>query len=125
MTRYDDNRKAGRSETIPFIEGERACDRHQRKKDTNLGKLPEIFEWCKEQGLLLKVLNEGYHWVFKKKDWFVADWWPSSAKLVIGRQWDKGIHCHDHNQVQRKILEAVKIKQTSEVMTRTKGSPPG
>ena len=29
---------------------------------------------------------------------FLTEWWPSSAKLVIGKKWHDGIHCHDYKQ---------------------------
>ncbi len=35
---------------------------------------------------------------------FLTEWWPSSAKLVIGKKWHDGIHCHDYKQA-LKVIE--------------------
>lgn len=29
----------------------------------------------------------------------IAEWWPSSAKLVLNKDWDNGIHTHDVDQL--------------------------
>jgi len=48
-------------------------------------------------GLTLRITNEGHHWQIADEG-FLAEWWPSSAKLVIGKKWHDGIHCHDYKQ---------------------------
>lgn len=30
-----------------------------------------------------------------QKGRFVAEWWPSSAKLVLNRDYDRSFHAHD------------------------------
>lgn len=41
----------------------------------------------------LVIRNEGHHWQihFPK---MLVEWWPASAKLVIGQNWKSGIHVH-------------------------------
>ncbi len=41
---------------------------------------------------------------------FLTEWWPSSAKLVIGKKWHDGIHCHDYKQA-LKVIEDFYRKQ--------------
>jgi hypothetical protein len=63
--------------------------------------------WCAQHGLTLRVSNEGHHWQITDGV-FLAEWWPSSAKLVIGKRWHSGIHCHDHKQALGVIENAYK-----------------
>jgi len=54
--------------------------------------------------LQLKISNDGHHWSFyafnaAPGDKQLFEWWPSSAKLVINKQWKKGIHVHDLSQL--------------------------
>jgi hypothetical protein len=35
-------------------------------------------------GTTLRITNEGHHWQIADGG-FLAEWWPSSAKLVIGK----------------------------------------
>jgi len=41
-----------------------------------------------------------------RKDPFLAEWWPSSAKLVLNKKWEEGIHCHDYKQALMVIEES-------------------
>jgi hypothetical protein len=70
--------------------------------------------WCKNNGLTLHVTNRGHHWQVRR-DGFKADWWPSSAKLVIQGRWQQGIHAHDYQQVIRAIGKEIHGSKTSEV----------
>src|SRR2546430_4225434 len=53
-----------------------------------------VRRWCGQRGLTLRITNEGHHWQIADGG-FLAEWWPSSAKLVIGKKWHDGIHCHE------------------------------
>ena len=46
--------------------------------------------WAEGHGCSLRVLNDGHHWLFQKPG-FVAEWWPSSAKLVVNRDYGSDI----------------------------------
>jgi hypothetical protein len=50
----------------------------------------EIRAWAEARGCLLRVLNGSQHWLFQKPG-FMAEWWPSSAKLAVNRDY---LHAH-------------------------------
>jgi hypothetical protein len=52
--------------------------------------------------LALRINNGGHHWIFER-DKFFAEWWPSSAKLVFQRQYQRGVHVYDWTQAAREI----------------------
>lgn len=52
--------------------------------------------------MTLRICNQGHHWIFERPGFF-AEWWPSSARLVLFHKYDAGIHAHDHAQVMREI----------------------
>ncbi len=96
--RRDDHRSAGRSALIPFVPGEGASDRHARRLSVNVAEgRPAVEAWCQARGLRLRVNNGGHHWIIDRPGWR-AEWWPSSAKLVIQQKWDRGVHVHDWQQ---------------------------
>lgn len=102
MGKYDKRRIP--SKFIAFVPEEPAMQRHKRRLEFNL----KAEEWAREQatylGLTLKVTNEGHHWQFRSADRsFKADWWPSSAKLVLMSRFNKGIHVHDHEAAMEEI----------------------
>ena len=99
-----DRGSAGRSAIVAYRQGEKAIDRHFRRRDTNLKFRARLHAWCERNGFTLRITNEGHHWQMTK-DGFLAEWWPSSAKLVIDKRWDAGIHCHDYQQAEA-IIEA-------------------
>jgi hypothetical protein len=66
-------------------------------------------DWAQRNGCTLRVLNGGHHWLFQKTG-FAAEWWPSSAKLVINRDYLGDHHAPHWPEVQRvmdKHLRAV------------------
>lgn len=72
-------------------------ERHIRRLHGNLRYEAEVIEWCRMRGFNLRITNQGHHWQLTK-DRFVAEWWPSSAKLVFNKRWNQGCHCHDYRQ---------------------------
>jgi hypothetical protein len=82
------------SRLIKFIPGESAPERHARRLAFAMSLKEQADELCKRAGLTLEIKNDGHHWIFRKGA-KVAEWWPSSAKLVINKKWRKGIHVHD------------------------------
>jgi hypothetical protein len=92
---------------VPYRVGEGARLRHYRRLDANLGFQASVEKWCKSQGFDLRITNNGHHWQLTK-DHFLAEWWPSSAKLVLNKEWDQGIHCHDYKQALAVIGNAYK-----------------
>ena len=55
----------------------------------------------------MRITNEGHHWQITGGS-LLAEWWPSSAKLVIGKKWHDGIHCHDYKQALKIIEDSYK-----------------
>ena len=74
-----------------------------RRLSANLEQEANVRRWCGQRGLTLRITNEGHHWQIADGG-FLAEWWPSSAKLVIGKKWHDGIHCHDYKQA-LKVIE--------------------
>lgn len=97
MAKYGDRHNAGRSAIVPYRPGERAMDRHQRRLVVNLDHEGEARAWCEANGVRFRITNDGHHWRFDKQG-HVIEWWPSSAKLVINKRWDRGVHTHDYQK---------------------------
>ena len=111
MARYKDIKGAGRSQLVPFKPGEHPTARHERRLRENLAMQPRVLEWCQQRGLAWRITNAGHHWQIRGGKLFV-EWWPSSAKLVFNKRYDKGIHVHDVDQLidqLEKVLEATPL----------------
>lgn len=72
-------------------------DRHDRRLAFNMGKRDLVRKWAEENGVELKISNNGHHWRFKRGR-RNAEWWPSSAKMVLQRQYNADHHIYDHEQ---------------------------
>ena len=75
-----------------------ARQRRDRRLHRNLDRTTAAQAWATAHGLSLRVNNDGHHWMFQRPG-FVAEWWPSSAKLVFNRNYDRDVHAHDLPQV--------------------------
>ena len=42
----------------------------------------------------------GHHWIASKEK-MIIEWWPSSAKVIVDKNWKKGVHVHDAYQFQK------------------------
>lgn len=109
-TRFPDKYQVGKSNTVPYVPNESWNDRHYRRKQAALDRQKEIEEWCKLSRWRLLVTNEGHHWAFYTKQNKMVEWFPSSGKFVIGKQWKEGIHIHDVDQL-REVLEVCKQEE--------------
>jgi len=124
--KYADRRRAGRSATVPFVPGEDASSRHWRRKGVALDMLGEVRAWCHSHGVNVCPRNEGHHWTFtwctgerrpdalyerSKRVVHVAEWWPSSAKLIFQKLWRDGVHCHDWPQVRRELVKRWNLQE--------------
>ena len=58
--------------------------RRDRRLKRNSNAADEARAWAARNGFTFRVGNEGHHWMWQKGG-FVAEWWPSSAKLVLNR----------------------------------------
>lgn len=98
-----DIQRAGRSRIVPYKTNEKSSERHSRRLQENLKRREDVQNYCTANRLNLKISNQGHHWQIFDEN-FLLEWWPSSAKIVINKKWNKGIHCHDHLQM-LEILE--------------------
>jgi hypothetical protein len=80
--------------------------RRDRRMQRNLGLEGTVRRWAEEHGFALGIHNDGHHWVFKKGDIFV-EWWPSSAKLALNRDYLQTVHAHDWPQVLARLTEPI------------------
>ena len=125
-TRYTDVRSAGRSRFIPYLKGETAAQRHERRKQENLAQEGLLRQDMEKLGLTLKVTNMGHHWKMTRIG-LIVEWWPSTAKLVFNKEYHEGIHCHDRFQVVsliRSHLQATEIREVEEQRTSIAAPPP-
>ena len=97
--RNPDKYKKGRSSLVPYIESESWKERHQRRKNHALQNRNNVETWCVKHKWKLFINNEGHHWLFFTEERKQVEWWPSSGKLVIGKQYKSGIHVHDYKQL--------------------------
>lgn len=107
MAKYQDRKSIGKSSIVPFVRGEHPKQRHDRRFNAALELQNHVKDWCEKNNVILKINNEGHHWIFTKTN-FIAEWWPSSAKLIFNKQWKNGIHCHDYSQVLALIEQKIK-----------------
>lgn len=103
MARYDDRGSMGRSRRAPFIPGETPSERHDRRLRVALGMREAFERWLAAHDLALRVANDGHHWQIRRGRELLVEWWPSSAKAVIAKRYDKGVHCHDADQLRELI----------------------
>ena len=97
-----DRLSSGRSRIVPYYRGEDFSTRHARRLSANLEQVANVHRWCQQQGLTLRITNDRHHWQITGGG-FLAQWWPSSAKLVIGKRWHDGVHGHDYKQALKAI----------------------
>lgn len=80
--------------------------RHRRRFNEAQSTAPELSAWCADRGVHMTVTNHGEHFRFYMNYLCVAQWWPSSAKLIVYGRWKEGIHAHDWQQVMY-VLDAI------------------
>lgn len=118
MAKFRDKTKAAsKSRLAKYRSHETWKDRHSRRLDVAHHTRKKLRGWCRKRGLELSISNEGHHWVVREEGdpphIHLAQWWPSSAKLVIRCKFRSGIHCHDVYQV---------IEEISRELGKEKGS---
>src|SRR5207247_3556726 len=65
--------------------------RRERRMQRTSHSEAQIRAWAEQHGCSLRVLNDGNHWLFQKPG-FMAEWWPSSAKLAVNRDYLRTHH---------------------------------
>ena len=65
--------------------------RRERRMERTSRLEEQVRVWAERHGCSLRVLNDGHHWLLQKPG-FMAEWWPSSAKLAVNRDYGSDIH---------------------------------
>lgn len=105
MPKYKDQVKPeGKPVIVKRRRGEPPLERHRRRKKENLKVAEVAREWAEKNGLSLSITNQGHHWSFYEFDAIEGDpqlfeWWPSSAKMVVKKNYKQGVHVHDIYQL--------------------------
>lgn len=108
--KHKDKFSFGPSKHIGLVAGEEPSKRHARRLELNLRRTYALKIWCEQNGIIFEIKNDGHHWIFKMKDNpMVVEWWPSSAKLVINKEWENGVHVHDWEQASRVVAAAFDV----------------
>jgi len=96
--RFKDTQKAeGVSEFKP-VRSEGYKSRHTRRLINANRQHDQLKEWCDVMGVAFRTANNELHWMLRYEG-HGAEWWPSTAKLVIDKQFKQGIHAHTVHQV--------------------------
>ena len=90
----------GRSKLIRYRPGESWQQRHDRRLKLSAEGRDAFQQWCEQRGIQFRCTNGDHHWQMRRGA-KLTEWWPSSAKCVVDQQWDKGVHVHDCEQLQR------------------------
>lgn len=119
MTRKkkSDVSSAGPSKIVPYDPNESPQDRHRRRLEAGLSEQDTVASFCDFYKITFNVKNEGQHWMFILNQRWI-EWWPSSGKFVVEKQWDRGTHVHDVEQVM--ILLKKKFNLRDENMFKEK-----
>jgi len=88
---HDHRRHSQRS---PLDPREYMRQRRERRLGRNLTSGNRAKTWADQHGFALRINNEGHHWMWQKGQ-FVAEWWPSSAKLVLNRDYARSFDAYD------------------------------
>lgn len=59
-----------------------------KRMETVLSHKEEFEHQCLIHGFDFAIKNDGHHWIVKTSE-ATFDWFPSSGKLVIDKQWQK------------------------------------
>jgi len=65
--------------------------RRERRLERTSRLEAQVRAWAEQHGCSLRVLNDGHHWLLERPG-FVAEWWPSSARLAVNREYGRYIH---------------------------------
>ena len=101
-----DSRNASTPAKCRYRHNESGADRHARRLRYAVELIPKVVKWTIKVGINLTIRNNNNHWTWETMDGKNrADWWPSSAKLVVNRDFTNTIHAHDPGQVARELVK--------------------
>lgn len=88
--------RARTSTVAPFIPGEDAQDRHQRRLEVALEMVDTARARLAELGLTLKISPDGgQHWQVRDRDGRIAEWWPQTGRFVALGNYGRPQKFHD------------------------------
>ena len=112
------NQMVGRTAARTYDED--GCVRHAKRRREALKVEKQLKSWLADIGVDLQIRNNGHHWQMRNENKFSADWWPSSAKFVINKNFHDGIHVHGVDQIAAILADHLKIdRPTFAVQSRT------
>jgi hypothetical protein len=98
--------------------------RRERRME-RISRLEEqVRVWAERHGCSLRVLNDGHHWRLQKAG-FMAEWWPSSARLAVNRDYGRHIHAPHWAEVLTALEQYLSAPlSTQPVASALGGQPP-
>ena len=96
--RYPDVHAIGPGRQSRYRPEEDWRERHARRLTQASECEAHVRRWCEQRGVALRLGNEGHHWQFTAGG-RTAEWWPSTAKLVLDKRYWEGWHVHDWEQL--------------------------
>lgn len=108
--RYKDRLQAEtKAGTVKFKPGESYRKRHARRLQANVTVFAdEAMAWSDKHSVSMRISNGNHHWIFSQGSTLV-EWWPSSAKCVINKNWKSGIHVHEWPQLVAILKRTFKV----------------
>jgi hypothetical protein len=99
--------------------------RRERRMERTSGLESQVRAWAERHGCSLRVLNDGHHWLLQKPG-FMAEWWPSSARLAVNRDYGRHIHAPHWAEVVNQLEQYVTSPLPSQrAVSVVAGQPPG
>lgn len=93
-------------DTFRAMKQEKQARRHKRL--VRCLEHAETFRWwVAAKNLQLTLKNSKQHWIVQGTD-LTIDWYPSSGKLVVNRQYKKTRQAYDVPTIKKIILELLK-----------------
>jgi hypothetical protein len=91
LVRMKSSRPTYRRERRVLSPEEYKKQRRERRMHRTADLESEVCAWAEQRGCSLRVLNDRHHWLFQRPG-FMAEWWPSSARLAVNREYGRYIH---------------------------------
>jgi hypothetical protein len=91
MDMLEDKRGSGERGRPALTPDDYKRRRRERRLERTLHAEAAVQAWARKQGFALRVLNDGHHWILEKPG-LVAEWWPSSARLALNRNYLGAFH---------------------------------
>lgn len=108
LAKHRDKSKSPLATDSVYSHDEGTEQRHARRQATAVHKgRKRLEDYCKAKGFSFDVTNEGLHWQIRH-GLILIEWWPITAKMVVNKQWTKGIHVHDVRQLKH-YLDFIKL----------------